>query len=518
MPHPLTIYFSNLLSSAWKYLSLFKAPSVRIMLFLGFSAGIPLGLMFGTLTSWLNEAEVKKSTITYFSWVALGYGFKFVWAPLIDQVNLPFLKEKLGKRRAWLLVFQLLLLLTIALMAFVNPTTQENLTMMAFLAVALGFLSASQDIVIDAYRIEITPPHLMGMSSASYQLGYRLAMLASGAGALILSQQLGSELGNYAYDAWQKTYLAMSLLMLIGIVTTLLISEPQNTTPPQSVKGSQQLITLFVILLIPFIAVYASWNPVWNIWLDLDIKSLSPLNSFLFSIMRFIVAILSCFLVTKVLIHYQLVSTQIAKEAYLTPIKEFINRYPTRTIILLLLLIGFYRVSDVVLGVVAYLFYQDIGFSKIEFATASKFFGIVMIVIGTFIGGSLVAKIGTMTTMLWGAILASGTNLLFMLLAWAGNKLWLLYVVIGVDNLAVGIATTAFITFLSRLSNIQFTAMQYAIFSSVMLMLPKLLGGYSGTIIEANNYSTFFLITTLMGLPVIALVHLVSKRLTFDNE
>ncbi len=471
--------------------------------------------MFSTLSNWLNEAEVEKSTITYFSWVALGYGFKFVWAPLIDQANLPFLRKKLGKRRSWLLLFQLLLLLTIAAMSMVNPAMSDSLTLMALLAVALGFLSASQDIVIDAYRIEITPPELMGMSVASYQLGYRIAMIVTGAGALTLSQAFGSSLEHYLYSAWQKTYLLMALMMLVGIVTTLLIKEPDNLPPPQDSRGSQQLLVLFLVLLVPFITVFAYWVPLFSQLMD--IKLLSPLNRFIFFTVRLVVALLFCFGTAKLLINVGIVSVNIAKTAYLNPVKEFIGRYPLKTVILLMLLIGFYRVSDIVLGVVAYLFYQDIGFSKAEFATASKVFGIIMTLIGTFLGGFAVAKLGTMKTLLWGAILAAATNLLFLLLAYLGNKLWLLYIVIGADNLAVGIATTAFITFLSRLSNIQFTAMQYAIFSSVMLMLPKLLGGYSGTIVEQTSYSTFFLITTLMGLPVIALVYLVSKMLTLDE-
>ncbi len=213
-----------------------------------------------------------------------------------------------------------------------------------------------------------------------------------------------------------------------------------------------------------------------------------------------------------------MISLHIARQTYLAPVKEFFTRYPEKTIALILLLIGFYRVSDMILGAVANVFYQDIGFSKTEFGDASKVFGLIMTIVGTFLGGALVAWLGTMRTLLWGAVLSAVTNLLFMWLASAGHNLLGLYGVICLDNLAAGIATTAFITFLSRLSNIEFTAVQYAIFSSVMLMIPTVLKGYSGTVVEATNYSTFFLFTTLIGLPVVVLVYAVGKVLTLDES
>lgn len=201
-----------------------------------------------------------------------------------------------------------------------------------------------------------------------------------------------------------------------------------------------------------------------------------------------------------------------------TPIQEFIRRYPLKLVILILLLIGFYRVSDMVLGVIANVFYQDIGFSKAQIGYISKFFGLGMTILGSFLGGFLITRFGIMAMMMAGAVLAAATNLLFILLANVGDEQWLLYVVICADNLAAGIANIAFVTFLSRLSNIQFTAMQYALFSSLMALFPRLIGGYSGTIVDAGDYQTFFLITTLMGLPVVLLVWLVGKRLTLSED
>lgn len=494
-----------------------REPSVRIMLFLGFSAGLPLSLVFGTLSVWLQEAGVSKSTITFFSWATLGYGFKFAWAPLIDQARLPLLTTRLGKRRAWLIFFQLLLLLILAAMAFINPIGETySLTVMALLAVALGFTSASQDIVIDAYRIEITPAELMGMSAASYSLGYRLAMIVSGALALMFSQWFGSSLDNYRYEAWQWTYLIMASLMFVGIVTTLFVKEPQHGREALDSAGSKQLITLFLVLLLPFIGVQYGWKTAQDTLLGET--HLGALTDFIIAVCRFVFAVFICFILAKILIKNKVVPANIAADAYWRPVKEFIDRYPLKLVILILLLIGFYRISDMVLGVIANVFYQDIGFSKVEFSAVSKTFGIIVTIIGTFVGGFMIMRVGVMRMLMLGAILAAGTNLLFMLQAQAGDVLWLLVFVIIADNLAGGIASIAFVTFLSRLSNVEFTAMQYAIFTSIMVMLPRVVGGYSGTIVDNSSYSTFFLITTLMGLPVILLVYLVGKQLTFDED
>lgn len=487
------------------------------MLLLGFSAGLPIYLVFGTLSAWLNEAGVSRSLITYFSWAALGYSFKFVWAPLIDQARLPLLTAWLGKRRSWLLLCQVILLLVLVAMAMTDPVGSDNgLMIMALLAVALGFASASQDIVVDAYRIEGTPPHLLGLTAATYTLGYRVAMFVSGAIALLISEKLGSTPESYQYHAWQETYLLMAALMLVGIVTTFVIGEPDYSKEALDSKGSKQLLTLFAVLLIPFIAVYFCWKPlVGNV---IDLGNLSPMGKFVVSVVRFSTAVAVCYLVAKLLIDKKVIPTQIAAQAYWSPVKEFIRRYPLKLVILLLLLIGFYRVSDMVLGVIAIVFYQDLGFSKEEIAYASKTFGVIVTILGVLWGGFMIAKWGVMRMMMVGAITAAATNLLFMLLAALGKNLWLLYLVITADNLAAGVATAAFVAFLSQLSNIRFTAMQYAIFSSVMALFPRLIGGYSGTIVDADGYQNFFIITTLMGLPVILLVWLVGKQLTFSDD
>ena len=195
----------------------FAQPKVVAMLFLGFSAGLPILLIFSSLSLWLREAGVERAAVTFFSWAALGYSFKFVWAPLVDRLPLPFLTSRLGRRRGWLLLAQLLIMASIVAMAMIDPAAEGRLTWMAVAAVALGFSSATQDIVIDAYRIEAAESRLQGMMSASYIAGYRVGMIVAGAGALFLASSFGSTVAAYSYSAWQMAYLIMALAMSIGV-------------------------------------------------------------------------------------------------------------------------------------------------------------------------------------------------------------------------------------------------------------------------------------------------------------
>ena len=207
----------------------FLHPRVITMLFFGFSAGIPLLLIFSTLGLWLREAGLERSAVTFFSWAALGYSFKFVWAPIVDFLPLPFLSKYLGRRRSWILVSQIAIIISISLMAMTDPSMGDlQLKMMAFAAIALGFSSATQDIVIDAYRIESAPPDLQALMSSTYIAGYRIGMLISGAGSLLLASFFGSEMHSYNYDAWRFTYFFMGFFMLIGIITTLIVNEPKE--------------------------------------------------------------------------------------------------------------------------------------------------------------------------------------------------------------------------------------------------------------------------------------------------
>ncbi len=492
-------------------------PRVLRMLFLGFSAGLPILLIFSSLSLWLGEAGVEKSAVTFFSWAALGYSFKFVWAPLVDRLPLPFLTRTLGRRRAWLLVAQCLIMVAIAWMGLTNPASGEGqLTMMALAAVMLGFSSATQDIVIDAYRIEAGDSDLQAMMSSAYIAGYRIGMLIAGAGALVLAGYFGSTSEHYVYEAWRNAYLIMASVMLVGVLTTLVIPEPKvnRKLDDHSTRDYLGFVGVFVVAIAGFILTFAFSAEVF-----VQIKSgfVSLLGSkvlagFLGEALRLGVSVTVALSIARFLIAQGAVNKSMLDETYIDPVKDFFSRFGLKTALLLLALIGFYRISDIVLGIISNVFFQDMGFTKFEIASVVKTFGLFMTLAGGLLGGILAMRYGVMRILLLGGVLVVVTNLLFVLLAQAGHDITLLYLVISADNLSAGIASAAFIAFLSSLTNISFTAMQYAIFSSLMTMFPKLLGGYSGSMVEVMGYSNFFLVASVMGLPVLVLILMARRR------
>ena len=498
--------------SIFNSIKLFIHPRVMTMLFLGFSAGVPILLIFSTLGLWLNEAGVVKSTITFFSWAALGYSFKFVWAPLVDRLPLPFLTKALGRRRAWMLVSQLAIMVAIILMSSVDPNASiESLTIMAYGAVLLGFSSATQDIVIDAYRIESANMDMQSMLSATYIAGYRIGMLVAGAGGLFIASSLGSTKELYSYEAWSGTYLIMAAVMLIGVATTLIIDEPKSERKETefSTMDYARFFLLFLSIVVAFILTFISTTDLVKPAKEVltDTFANKRLSGFIVGSFRMVLALLGAYIAARILIILNIVNQTMVNSTYIEPVKDFFNRYGKSVAILLLAVIGLYRISDIVLGVMANIFYQDIGFTKVEIATISKTFGLFVTIAGGFLGGVLAIRIGVFKIFFLGALLSAITNLLFVILANVGNDITWLYLTIIMDNLSAGLAGAAFIAFLSSLTNIQFTAVQYAVFSSLMTLLPKIFGGYSGTIVMEFGYSEFFVITTLIGVPVLWLVY-----------
>lgn len=492
-------------------------PRVLAMLFLGFSAGIPILLIFSTLSVWLREAGVSRSAVTFFSWAALGYSFKFIWAPLIDLLPVPLLTGMMGRRRSWLLVSQLLVIIAIIWMAVTNPTASSgSLILMALAAVMLGFSSATQDIVIDAYRIESAEKHLQAMLASMYIAGYRLGMLVAGAGSLYLASWLGTSREAYHYEAWRNTYLLIAAVMLVGVLTTMLIAEPESGRKGSRAQYSAgqygRLLGLFVLMTGGFVAVFFGFGRltaesiarVQDAW-----PGIATIIGFSSEAGRFGLALLAAGLTAVIGVKLQMVDRPMVIQAYVQPVQDFFQRYSMKSAILLLLLVGFYRVSDIVLGVVSNVFYVDIGFSNNEIATITKTFGLVMTLAGGFVGGLFTARYGVMRILFVGALLSAATNLLFLWLARSGADLSILTMVIAADNLSAGLASTAFVAFLSALTSISFTAVQYAIFSSAMTLFPKLLGGYSGSMVSALGYEYFFLITAAVGVPVLLLIWLV---------
>ncbi len=487
-------------------------PQVLRMLFLGFSAGLPLLLVFGTLSVWLREAGMERGTVTMFSWAALAYSFKFLWAPLVDRLPLPGLTPLMGRRRAWLLVAQIAVAGALLFTASFDP--QQAIVMTAIGAVAIGFTSATQDIVIDAYRIESADPDLQSMLSATYIAGYRLGMLVAGAGSLWLAQIWEPE-GTYSFAAWSNVYRAMAGLMLVGILTTLLVPEPKvadrETSHFRHSSDYARFLALFVLALLAFVGLFTAMDtPVRLIDGALAPALGHPLAGFLGETVRLLVATTVAAGVGWLLVLLHLANRGHVQETYVDPVADFLTRYG-RPALLILLLIGTYRIADLVMGAVANVFYIDLGFTKGQIATYSKFWGLWATLIGGFLGGVVALRIGVLRTLFLGAVLAAITNLLFALLAAVGNSELLLAVAITADNLSSGFAATAFVAYLSALTSVSFTAVQYALFSSLMTLLPKVLAGYSGAMVDSIGYINFFTATAVLGLPVAGLVLLAAR-------
>ena len=693
-------------------LSAFADKRAAIMFFLGFSAGIPILLIFSSLSLWLGEAGVDKTAVTMFSWAALGYSFKFVWAPLVDALPIPVLTKVLGRRRSWLLLAQVLIMVAIGVMAMTNPALgQQALIQMAIGAVLLGFASATQDIVIDAYRIELADTQMQTVLASTYNAGYRIGMIVAGAGALFIAAGFGTAKGNYIYSAWQYTYWIMAAVMLIGVATTLLIQEPKIKREMKQYQKTDylRLVMVFACVVAAFVSSFIALGSLTSLMAVKD-----PLLSFLVEACRFIASGVMALVVGVLLVKLGAVNKQMAAETWVVPISDFFSRYGVKLALSLLLLIGFYRISDIIAGVISNVFYQDMNFTKEEIAEAVKVYGVIFSLVGGFFGGLLSQRFNIMRVMFIGAILASCTNLIFIGLVNSGtttsavtvkiggftqqvttdevgawkievptqvlqaahsietsvtstgsnmpaitrqipyllannNKTvqmqWLpltrdnvlskkesqekaivlegqvfgiaaadlekttvdvmlgqekfvakvdknglfstpvsgtqlaqaqvktlqaqvhgpdgvvsaqlnyevgeaaqvskldnhidampliqadapmqtvsgkvvkqysqswLYFAIIMDNLAAGLAGAAFIAFLSSLTSVSFTAVQYAIFSSLMTLTPKIIGGYSGSIVNSIGYPNFFLFTTLLGVPILFLVWWVARLL-----
>ncbi len=504
-------------------LKAFFHPRVITMLFLGLSAGIPILLIFSSLSLWLREAGVERSAVTFFSWAALGYSFKFVWAPLVDRLPVPLLTRALGRRRAWMLVAQSSIITAILWMALTNPDAGEHsLTLMAFAAVLLGFSSATQDVVIDAYRIESAEEDLQALMSSTYIAGYRIGMLVAGAGALFLASYFGSEKGSYHYQAWLYTYAIMAGVMLIGVITTLLIPEPEVNREQETIHSTQDylgFVAMFALSVAGFIAVFVYSSELSHALKTFltEILANKVLAGFIIGTARLVTAIAVALLLGYISTEVGLVNPQMVRTTYIDPVRDFFTRYGMHLALLLLALIGLYRISDIVLGVISNVFYQDLGYTKYEIAAIVKTFGLFMTIAGGFLGGLLSIRYGVMKTLFLGALLTVLTNLLFVWLAKIGHDPVMLYVVISADNLSAGLASAAFIAFLSSLTNIKFTAVQYAIFSSLMTLIPKVIGGYSGTMVDNFGYVNFFIIASLIGVPVLVLVALAGKYLDINE-
>ncbi len=500
-------------------LAIYAHPAALTLLLLGFAAGLPYMLVFSTLSVWLREAGVAHQTIGYASLIGLAYAFKWVWAPMLDQWRLPLLGH-LGRRRSWLVLSQGLVALGLISMALCDP--QQHLSSLIAVAVVVAFASATQDIAIDAYRLEIVDDNRQAALAASYMTGYRVAALLATAGALYFAGWFGTPDSGYQHGAWASTYLLFALMMLPGVITTLWMRDPPIPLQTQIAAARYGLfrqlasVLVLIVLLVSVPAMFAQFfqSDAWQGEVGI-VELIRDDRAFL----RFLL-----YLVLASLCLSRMGRRGLAP--VLTPVNDFILRYRWQAL-LLLGLIATYRMSDTVMGVMANVFYIDMGFAKSQIASVSKLFGLIMTLLGAAIGGLLIMRFGILPILLLGGVASAATNLLFASLsglgiisapaAYAKHMVWallqaldphmlMLVLTITLDNFSSGLATSAFVAYLSSLTNLKFSATQYALLSSIMLLLPRLAGGYSGVMVEKLGYTQFFLATALLGVPTLLLI------------
>jgi PAT family beta-lactamase induction signal transducer AmpG len=515
-------FFSSQSEHSWsEAFAVYLKRPVLIMLFLGFSAGLPFLLVFATLLTWLKKVDLDIAIIGYFSWIGITYSIKVFWAPVVDNLKIPALTNFLGHRRSWMLAAQCGIATGLILMAFTDPARFPF--EMACFALLVAFSSATQDVSIDAFRIEAAEKEFQAAMASTYILGYRLAVLVSSAGALYIAQ----------YASWMASYLTMAGCVSVGIITVLLISEPavssraKQLMPKALVQEYYQQfpslfrgvlafgIAIFLVFFLVILLIFAFLFPVVLINSILTLLSGIQLIKIQWLLANYQVLLGALFTVSAIISLVVFINNK--KDPFKTvndwvlgavvgPFVDFFHRFGIVIAFMVLTLISIYRISDIFMGSMAYTLYVDLGFQLSEIANITKLFGFIMTLAGAALGGVLVMRFGIMRPLLVGALLVAMTTLLFSVLSTVGKDIVWLAIVIAADNISAGLAQSAFIAYLSALVNKSYTATQYALFSSLMTLLGKFLSGFSGEIVKADGYFNFFIYASLIGIPTILLI------------
>lgn len=415
----------------WSHsLTIYLERRVAVITVFGFASGLPLALVYATLSAWLSDAGVSKTAIGLFVWASTAYSIKFLWSPVVDRMPIPGLTNWLGQRRGWLLASQILVAACMVGLGSSDPAT--NLWLTAGWAMALAFASATQDIVADAYRVESLDEEQLGAGAATFVFGYRIAMMVSGGGALIIA----------GFAGWFWAYCAMAVLMGIGIVATIVSPEPDRRAAAEAEPESRDVFA----------------------WL---------------------------------------------RAAVIAPFADFLKR-PGWLVILLF--VGLYKYGDALLGVMANPFYLETGFSMAEIGVVSKSYGMAMTILGGILGGVLVARLGILKALMICGILQAASNPVFALQAWIGYSLPMLTVTISAENFTGGMATTAFVAYLSSLCNVAYTATQYALLSSFMGFARTIFASGGGWMADNMDWVSYFLLTTVAAIPGLVLLAILIRR------
>ncbi|KGI79217.1 AmpG family muropeptide MFS transporter [Oleiagrimonas soli] len=407
----------------------FATPSAGTLCLLGFGSGLPFLLIGYTVSIWLREYGLTLGAIGLFSYVSFFYVFKFLWAPLLDRWKAPILGF-LGRRRGWLALSQIVLIAALVGMASTGPAQLDLFVGMAMLA---GFSGATQDTMIDAYRIEIAPQEAQAALAATYTLGYRFGLILSGAGALYIA----------AYSSWHVAYLLMAASLLAPLLTTLAMREPDAIRVRERVSF---------------------------------------------------------------------------QASFVEPFRDFFRRHGAIVAIALLLFVGLFKLPDQMLGVINGPFYIDTGYTKDQIATVSKVYGVWIGIAGAFLGGVSVAGLGLKRSLYIAALGVALSNLLYLLMAQHPGQTWAFIAAISGDNSTLGFAGVVLVAFLSSLTSMEFTATQYALLSSLANLPGKLIGGFSGFLVERWTYSGFYIFSALSVLPTLLLLAWLSRRMSLDRS
>jgi MFS transporter, PAT family, beta-lactamase induction signal transducer AmpG len=434
-----------------KVFRVYTRPRMLSMLALGFSAGLPFYLIYQSLSAWLRQSGVQRSTIGMLAWVGLAFTFKFLWAPIVDRVPVPWLTRLLGRRRSWMLVAQVCIGIGLFNLSLSDPS--QGVTGIALWALFVAFSSATQDIALDAWRIESAPHSEQGAMASAYQIGYRLALIMGSAGTFAMADRWG----------WKMSYGVMAALVSVGMLTTLLSREPDAMLRADVLELEQRVAT--------WLQARAHW-PQWA----------QATGARLFG-------------------------------AVVCPLTDFFGRFGVGLAVIILLFMSTYRLTDFTMGTMTNSFYIDRGYTLTQIAAVVKFYGLLASVFGVILAGIVITRIGLLRSLILGSLMVILSNIGFSLLARAtAPGLLGLGFVNGFDNLALALHGTALIAFLSSLTSAKYTATQYALFSSLYALLGKFLEGFSGFVVDAIGYPNFFLYTASLSLPALLLMIILVRR------
>ena len=473
-------------------LAIFIERRALVMLALGLSAGLPYYLIFDTLSAWLRSSGLSLEVIGFFSLVTLVTSFKFLWAPLVDRVQIPMLTRWLGHRRSWMLTCQGLVMLGLWMISGTDPS--HSLAMIAVFAVLVGLASATQDIAIDAWRIEAADVSRQGALAAAYSWGYRVAIILAGAVPLLLAAAYG----------WNFAYAVMAALMIIGVAGVLMAPrEAQHVVHSihaddlrpslllEALEWTGRLIVIATGALLLGSGLAANAGVFANVLKSLGATRASEALLFAWKsdarfLFHFFAVILGFAVIVVAALPIPGVRTRpgvYLSASLVEPLRDFFSRHRSAAGVILAL-ICVYRIPDFVLNIMNP-FYLDLGFSLVEIAEVRKIFGVLMTMLGVFAGGLAVARYGHLRAIVIGAFAGPVSNLLFIWLPTQGHSLFALFTAIGLDNLAGGFAGTCLIAYMSSLTGTGFTATQYALFSSLYAIPGRLIASQSGRIVES---------------------------------